>query len=238
MRNNTDSISLTLIASFASLTLIVGCASSTPTIDTGPDAEPTFDGLYEVKGGRMDQAWARRDVDLSQYSKIMLLGAGVEFRPGGSTRRQSMSTVGGTHYEVTPAQKARFREVMGQVFLEELSKSENYTIVSEPGPDVLLIQGALLDVVSFVPPDSVGNTQIYLSRVGEATLVLEMRDSITEAIMVRAVDRRAAENQAMGFTRSNRVSNSAEFRRLARVWAGILRNALDLYMAAEESAGE
>ena len=62
--------------------LSYGCASSTPVIDTGPDAEITFDGLHEVKGGSADQAWARPDLDLSQYTKIKLQGAGIEYRPG------------------------------------------------------------------------------------------------------------------------------------------------------------
>ena len=57
-----------------------------------------------------------------------------------------------------------------------------------------MIRAGLLDVVSFVPPDPVGGrTEIYLSRVGEATLVLEIRESESGATLIRAVDRRAAE---------------------------------------------
>ena len=93
--------------------IFFGCAASTPTIDTGPDAEPTFDGLYEVKGGRMDQAWARPDFDISAYSKVMLQGVGVEFRPDGETRRMSRSTKGGTHFEVTPEQKEQSELTVG-----------------------------------------------------------------------------------------------------------------------------
>jgi hypothetical protein len=66
--------------------------------------------------------------------------------------------------------------------------------------------------------------------VGEATLVLELRDSITEAVLARAVDRRAAERVA-GMSQSNRVQNRAEIRRLAQNWARILREQLDAYAA-------
>jgi hypothetical protein len=103
---------------------------------------------------------------------------------------------------------------------------------------VLLIKGGLLDVVSFVPPEQGGRNDIYLSRVGEATLVLEMRDSVSNAIILRAIDRRAAENMSGSFTRSNSVSNMAEARRLARVWASIVREALDRFMAEGDEAGE
>jgi hypothetical protein len=123
---------------------------------------------------------------------------------------------------------------MAEVFLEELGKSKYYTIVSEPGPDVLLIRGGLLDVVSYVPPEPVGGrADFYLSRVGEATLVLEVRDSITEAILARAVDRRAAEDVS-SMRESNRVNNRSQVRRLARIWGSMLRDRLDEFGAPAE----
>jgi len=209
---------------------MVACATSTPTIDSSPGAEVTFDGLHEVKGGRADKAWAKPGLDLSQYSKIMLQGVGIEYRPGGESGRRTTSLSKGGPYEVTAEQKARFREIMVEVFLEELGKSERFTIVGEPGLDVLAIRGGLLDVVSFVPPEPMGRGGIYLSRIGEATLVLEMRDSITDAILVRAIDRRAAEPMG-NFQESNRVSNSSEVKRVARRWASLLRDRLDEFGA-------
>ena len=217
------------------LSAVVGCAAPTPTIDTSAEAEMTFDGLYPVKDTRADAAWARSDVDLTQYSKIMLQGVGVEYRPGGESGRSFYSRSRGGPYEVTEAQKERFESLMREAFVEELAKSKHFTIVSEPGPDVLLIRGALLDVVSYVPDEPIGaRTDIYLSSIGEATLVLELRDSITEAILARAVDRRAAEDLGGGFQKSNRINNQAEVRRLARTWAGMLRGRLDEFGAPKE----
>ena len=215
-----------------------GC-TQTPTIDTSPEAEPTFDGLYPVQGGRMDAAWARPGFSVEDYSKIMLEGIGVEYRPDGSTRRMSSATRQETHYALTPEQKASFEAEMRDAFMQELSKGEHFEIVEEPGPDVLLLRVGLLDVVSLVPPDPVGGrTDIYLSRVGEATLVMEIRDSESGAALIRAVDRRAAEDVADGFTHSNSVMNRAEVRRLARTWGGILRDGLDRFMAEGDEAGE
>ena len=124
---------------------------------------------------------------------------------------------------------------MREAFVEELGKSKHFAIVTEPGPDVLLIRGALFDVVSYVPPDPVGaRADVYLSRVGEATLVLELRDSITEAILARAVDRRAAENIGGTLQYSTRVFNATEVKRLARTWGSLLRERLDEYGEAED----
>lgn len=127
---------------------------------------------------------------------------------------------------------------MAKAFREELEQAEHFKIVDEPGPDVLLVRGGLLDVVSYVPPEPVARAEIYLTRVGEATLVVEMRDSQTGAILLRAVDRRAAEDEARGFSHSNRVSNTAEFRRLARAWGSIMREGLDRFMAPGDEAGD
>ncbi len=221
-----------------SASMLVACATSAPTIDTSAEAEATFDGLYPVKGGRMDAAWARPDFSIEQYSKVMLHGVGIEYRPNGSKARTLSTSKSNQHFEFTPEQKVRFQQIMGEAFEEELAKGTHFEIVTEAGPDVLLIRGGLLDVVSFVPPDPVGRGNVYLSRVGEATLVLEMRDSLSNTIVLRAIDRRAAEDMAGGFSQSNSVSNTSEFRRVARTWAGIVREALDRYMAEGDEAGE
>jgi hypothetical protein len=232
--NNSRFFIRVIATGLGSLALILtGCATSTPTIDTSPEAEVTFDGLHEIKGGRADQAWARPGTDLTQYSKIMLQGAGIEYRPGGESGRTWHARSSGGPYEVSEQQKAAFRAILVEEFLEELGESEYFTIVTEPGPDVLLIRGAILDVVSYVPPEPIGRVDVYLSSVGEATLVLELRDSITEAIMARAVDRRAAENR-LGLSESNRVTNTAEVRKLARTWGRILREQLDEFGAPKE----
>jgi len=222
------------------LTLLVtglaGCAASTPTIDTSPEAELSFDGLHEVKGGQADKAWAMPGVDLTQYSKIMLQGAGIEYRPGGESPRSFSSRSRGGPYEVTEQQKEQFRAIVVNTFLEELAESEHFKLVEEAGPDVLLIRGALLDVVSWAPDDPVGRGVVLLSKVGEATLVLELRDSITEAVLVRAVDRRAAEGDgfAGGMSKSGRVENQAQVKRVVRYWAQLLRRRLDEFGAPKE----
>lgn len=212
--------------------IAAGCASAPPSIDTSPTAEVTFDGLHEVRNSRADKAWARPGVDFSGYSKIMLQSAGVEYRPGGEAGRTYAARARGGPYEVTTAQKARLEATVREIFLEELQRSDRFELVTEAGPDVLLIRGALLDVVSYVPPDNIpGRVDVYLRSVGEATLVVEIRDSITEAILARVVDRDAAEDMSGTFIESNRVTNRAEVRRLVRRWARSLRESLETVTA-------
>ena len=118
------------------------------------------------------------------------------------------------------------KQLVFNVFVEELRKSKRFTFADEPGPDVLLIRGGLLDVVSYVPPDSLGRVDFFLREVGEATLVLEIRDSVSEAILARAVDRRTAETAGQ-LMKSNQTNNAIEVEQVIRQWGSMLRKRLD-----------
>jgi hypothetical protein len=219
---------LRLTTSLIFAVVLVACTTVPPTIQTGPDAELSFDGLHKVDNSQADVAWARPDFDISGYTKIWLVGAGIEYRQVKDRGRSTMARSQGGPYFIDDKARAQFEELVGKVFKEEFEKIEKYELVDEPGPDVLMIRGGLLDVTSYVPPDPVGGRSVvYLSSVGEATLVLELRDSETGTILARSVDRRAAETIGGTFTRSNSVTNSAEARRLIRFWATRLREGLD-----------
>jgi hypothetical protein len=213
-----------------------GC-SSTPQFQSGEAAELTHDGLTRIDRTVMDAVWAREDADLSGASKIMFKGLGVEYRNvtgpysgragTGTVRRSSNSR---NEFQLDADTRALFEEEIRGAFLEELGRSEVFELVDEPGPDVLLVQAGLLDVVSRVPPETIGRSRIFIDSVGEATLVLEVRDSVSNTIIARAVDRRAAQS-GMNMTESTRVRNRAEVRRLGRRWGGILRDGLEEMVA-------
>jgi hypothetical protein len=214
--------------------LIAGCAS-TPSINTSDPDAATFDGLYPVEGSRVGQAWARADLDFSAYDKIMLQGAGISFRPVKAAPR-SGATGSRSEFPISEEGKLELRKVLAEAFVDELQKTERFEFVSEPGPDVLLIRAGLIDVVSRVPPETIGRSYVYLSSFGEATLVLEMVDSESETVLIRAVDRRAAET--IGRTvEANRVTARVEAQRLARSWGTLLRTRLE-YLADALNVGE
>lgn len=227
IKHNAKLIGLALIT-------VLGTACATNlTIDTSADAEVSYDGLYPVEGTRVSKAWARRDVDLSGYNKIMLEGVGIQYRP--VKKRAGTRSGGGTEFPILPERKEELREVLREGFVAELAKTDRFEIVSEPGPDVLLIRGALIDVVSHVPPERAGRSDVYLSSVGQATLVLEVIDSQSESVLIRSVDRRAAET--MGGIRSNSATNRSEVRRLAGRWGSSLREGLE-FLANDFSFGK
>ena len=208
------------LAGVSASLLLAGCATN-PNEPAVLGDEETFDGLRRVENSRASAAWLRPDIDLSSYTKIRLQGASLSFRPvtrTGSSARE---------FPVSEANQERMKQVLTEVFTEELSQSTRFQLVQAPGPDVLTVWGGLYDVVSFVPPERGARDRIFIDRVGEATLVLELRDSESNTTLARAVDRRAAARSGGTMQRSNSASNWAEVRRVARRWATMLRERLD-----------
>ncbi len=206
-----------------SLLVVGGCATGSKGVpDLGSDL--TYDGLAKVKNTKVKGAWMRPDFTLAGYTKIMLIGAGIEYRPVKKVPRSASSTT--SQFPLTDEQKERLRSVVSDAFKAELAQSQKFQIVEQPGPDVLTIWGGLVDVVSYVPPDAVGRGNIYLSSVGQATLVIEIRDSESNAVLVRVIDRRAAQNNGP-VERSSSVTNWSEVQQVARTWAVQLRMGLD-----------
>ena len=211
--------------------ILAGCATTAPSIQTGPDAEQSFDGLNLVENSRADVAWAKADFDLSGYSKLLLQTTGFEYAQADNRGRTETERNRGGNFVIDENQRKRFEEEVGKVFQEAFDELENWEIVSEAGPDVMIVRGGLLEVTSFVPPDRVGRSEVFLTSVGEATLMLELRDSESNAILARSIDRRAAERMGGTLMNSNSVTNASEVRRLARFWANGLVAALDAFKA-------
>jgi hypothetical protein len=213
----------------ATLAVALGAtaAPKQPRIETGPDAEVTHDGLVRVQKSVVDAAWVKPTLDLTPYKKLMVVSQGVAFRklePVSDFQARSES-----QFPVKEENKERLSRELREAFERELGELERYEIVSSPGPDVLLLTGAVIDVVSNIPPDidsaRFGRGGVYLTSVGGATLVIELRDSESGEILARAADGRAAESP-FAFE-VNSVTAWTEVRRLASYWATLLRRRLE-----------
>ena len=207
--------------------LVAGCATQEPSVQTGPDAETTFDGLVRIDHSRFAAAWVDPDIDLRQYNKIIPGGAEFEFRNAQRISATAARRSNESEFWISESNRQRLIDTVTEVFAEELRNSENFTIAAEPGPDTLVIIGGLHDIVSQVPPQDVGRSEVWLSSLGEATLVIELRDSLSNEVIYRAVERRAIERPGNQMVRANTATTWAEVRRWARRWAVSLREGLD-----------
>jgi hypothetical protein len=218
------------VVAAASLCVGIGVAApKQPQIQTGPNAEVSYDGLVRVKKSVVDAAWVKPDFDLTPYTKIMIASAGLSFKkvkPVSSFEARQ----GASEFPISPEGQQMFKDIMKEEFTAELSKLKRYQIVDKPGPDVLLMVGAVINIVSSVPTDAesasfAGRGGVYLTSVGQATLVIELRDSLSNEILGRAIDGRAAESP-FAFE-VNKVTAWTEVHRLAQAWASLLRKRLE-----------
>ena len=206
--------------------MIAGCSSAPPTIQQGPDAEVSFDGLHLVDNSIFRQAWADPEVDFSRYNKIMPGGAFFEYRAVKNKSRTTSRRSSDSEFYIDEGAREKLEVLTSEIFNEELAKSTRFTVADATGPDVLVVRGGLYDIISKVPPDIIGRGEIYLSSVGEITLILEAVDSRSGEVIFRAVERRALDTHGAAIT-SNSVTTTAEVRRVLRRWATTLRNGLD-----------
>ena len=114
------------------------------------------------------------------------------------------------------------------MFAETLS-SGGYEIVEEAAEDVLLIRPAIVNLDITAPEQhGSGRTNSYARSAGEMTLFIELFDSETGDLIVKAVDRGVDNpNNAGLYTWANASTNKNAARRILKGWADILLNALN-----------
>lgn len=199
-----------------------------PRIQTGPDAEVTYDGLHRVDRSAMEMAWVKPDLNLNGYSKVILQAAPISYREVDEPRSRNSAH----EFPISDSQRQRLQETVREAFLAQLSDLDRYEITDQTGRDTLILRGAIIDVVSQVPPPRVGRSEVYLASVGEATLVVELLDSVSGEVLARAADREAAGRAGMPFKASS-VTAWAEARQVANSWARLLRRRLDEFTTTE-----
>lgn len=190
------------------------------------DAADT-DGLVKTKASVFKDAWVAPGVDFTKYHKIMLAPAEFEFREVKKRSRHHSARSSNNEFYIEERDREKLIEQVTKAFDEELAKTANFEIVNAPGEDVLILRGGLMDIVSTTPPDTIGASDIYVSSVGAATLVLEVIDSTTGDVLFRATDRKRIERPGRDMIEVNRVTPWVEVRRWAKRWASNLRSDLD-----------
>lgn len=202
------------------------------TVATGPAfakdklPEVDSDGLHLVKDRKVYAAYAKPGADLSGYDKVMLVGCYVDFVK--DWQRDYNMDVIGLNGRVTDKDaetiKKRLADEFAKVFTEVLTK-KGYPVVTESGPDVLLLRPALINVDVVAPDLNTTVRQGALVRsAGGMTLYMEFYDSATSTLIGRVADPQADDNVAHV---ANRVTNKAAADLILRRWADLLVKHLD-----------
>ena len=186
------------------------------------DPPTSWDGLIEVKTKRMDAAFLLPGADFRPYGRVVIDPTQVAFKKdwlkdtNQARPRLSSQVTEQDAAEILAAARSNFDDI----FREAFSKA-GYPVVTEAGADVMRVSTAVINLYLNAPDTmSAGRSRTYTANAGEATLVVEVRDSQTGALLARVVDRRETINNPTPQV-ANRVTNTSDFRLLFKDWAGI-----------------
>lgn len=184
------------------------------------DAPTTWDGLVRVPSKQLKLVYLAPGAGFRPYTKVMVDPTEIAFdKKWFEKYNQSVGPAGAVSaYDmrngVTDGVK-RASKVFDQAFADG-----GYQVVTAPAADVLRVRTAILDII-VASPDVMTMGHVYTNSeaAGAATFVVEARDSVSNALMGRAIDaRRAGDN---GIIRRNSVTNWNDFTELAKTWAKI-----------------
>jgi hypothetical protein len=197
---------------FAALLL----AAAAPALAATPES---WDGLTEVNSRRMGATFLLPGADFRPYKKVMLDEPQVAFR--NNWLRDVNRDQRGRRVSQSDADRilASVATNTTDLFASEFTRA-GFEVVTKPGPDVLRLRTDIINLFVNAPDTgSAGRVASFTTNAGEATIVLEARDSQSNALLARAIERRQTQTNTGTGTRATSVSNTADFRRLAQSWA-------------------
>ena len=194
-------------------------------------------GLEKVKRAKFRETYVNTGVDFSGYEKLYLGDAYFDYRdvgPAQRTRSSALSSSNKSVFGIAAEDRSKFQEIVAEVFLKQLAKGKNFTVVDSIDENTMIMRGAVVDIISNVPPQFAGRSEVYLATVGEATLVLEFLDGRTGEVLAKISERgrigsptRRIDQFSMPV---NRATVTGDIRRWANSAAIRLRKELDSAM--------
>lgn len=188
------------------------------------DEIATADGLTKVQVKGVDLAYRREGVSMAGYNKLIVEPVEVAFHKNWDPTRP------GSHLKLGKADRENIRNGVAKIVQEEFEKAlkagNGWQLVKEPGPDVLRLKPKVLNLYVNAPDTKQAGVRTYTVTSGEMTLLLELYDSETGAILARAVDRQESRETGQ-WQISSSVTNVADAQLIAARWGKVLRDRLD-----------
>ena len=200
--------------------LVLGLLSCLPALAREGTAPTIVDGLHLVPDTRLGLVYADPEADLAVYNSLLLVNAQVAFKK--NWRRDINRNL---PFQVTPEDmqniKSEVSTLFREIFTQEL-ESAGFTLVSEQSPDTMIIRPAILDL-NVNSPDTPrgGTTRNITQSAGDMTLYLELRDSVTGDMLVKAMDFQFDRSNITPFM-MDRTRNERAARQILTNWAQVL----------------
>jgi len=183
------------------------------------DAPATWDGLVQVKSNRLDVVFLQPGADFRTYTKVMLDPTEVAFEKNWQRDYNRSASSLSSRVNDRDIQDAIRRGIAAanDIFSEAWTKG-GYTVVTEAGPDVLRVRPGVLNIEVNAPDVmTAGRTRSFAPEAGQATYFVEVRDSLTGALLGRAADQRTVGDNIAAYR--NSVTNRDDFRNEVKRWA-------------------
>jgi len=198
---------------------------ATPSV-VAAKAPDTWDNLIKLKSKKLEAVYLLPNADFRGYTKVMLDPTDVAFTKG--WQRDINQSAIGLRRRISDTDASaiadKARSGFGAIFAKAFSDA-GYQVVTTPGPDVLrLITGVQNLYITAPDPNNAALGRSFSAEAGEATFIVEARDSMTNAVLGRAVDQRIAGDMPGQRTSA---SNREDFEELFRIWAKISVNGLN-----------
>ncbi|MBP6878051.1 MAG: DUF3313 family protein [Phenylobacterium sp.] len=212
----------TVVTALAAICLLGSAAP--PALAASPPA--TWDGLSNVHSKRFDAAYVLPGSDFRGYTKVMMDPTEVAFRKNwvrdynNDTMDLSQRISKEDAQKMLDAARTGFEDVFQKAYTQA-----GYQVVTAPGPDVLRVRTGVANLYVTSPDrPTAGRSRTFSQEAGSATVVIEVRDSETGALLGRAVDSRLAGDT--GPYMRNSVTNRSDFTILFERWAKISLDAM------------
>jgi ligand-binding sensor protein len=179
------------------------------------------DGLVKVKSKQMELAWLLPGADFRPYTKVLVDKTQVAFRQ--NWMKNYNMNVGMATNMVTQADANQIMTAAQTNFdgiFEDAFRKAGYEVVTTTGPDVLRVNSGIVDLTVNAPLGMSTGQVSWIIYAGQAVLIVEVRDTMTNALLARVADRRAT--QDMGRQIASNATNLSDFRQLFSLWSGIL----------------
>ena len=203
-----------------------------------------YSELVKVDGA-FSETFVMPGVNFGDFNKVYLWEAQFEYRDVGPARK-TRSTMLSTHkreFGISEEDRRKFEEIVGEAFNKEIAKAKEFSIIDnidDIDSSTLILRGALIDIISRVPPEMVGRSDVYLSSVGAATFAMEFIDARTGGVVTLVAERRAMETlnsrSGMATVPANSASVMGDIRRWSGDLARRLRTRLDKAIAEGKTA--
>lgn len=211
--------------SLASLLMLSACATPEPTIQTGPGAQISSEGLVRVENSRVDDAFMNPDVDFKRFTGIMIDPLDVSdvkiIQPDTSAYATRSKK-----WELTDEDRKYLQDTYILKMDDYVIQRGGYKPIDEPAANVLRLKVALIQIAPSAakPKDTVGRSTTFTSNAGAISVAGVLFDSGTGQVIARFADTREATDR---WQRNLESNNKAEIRRVFDFWAQLFQYRLD-----------